>query len=216
MERYKRQLELIGEDGQTRLEEATVLVVGAGGLGNICAKFLASSGVGYIEIWDFDKVEKSNLNRQILFNDESVGKPKAVALANTIRKINPNITCDGIYERFDYPYTLEDVNVVVDCSDNMETAYYLEQEALEEGIPLVFGATSRWFGCCKVIKDKPYLKKNYTTKNSNINNGVFSPIGGLVGSFQASMALKLILDEKVSEDTYHFDILNDRFISYNN
>ena len=93
MERYKRQVEIIGDEGQQKLQDASVVIIGAGGLGNIVAKFLASSGVGFILICDDDRVDKTNLNRQLLFNDESINSNKALALVKTLHKINP----DGFY-----------------------------------------------------------------------------------------------------------------------
>lgn len=214
MERYKRQIDLIGEDGQAKLSNASVLIVGAGGLGNIASKFLASSGVGYIEIWDDDKVEESNLNRQILFNEESIGKPKVVTLVNTLGKINPDITLHGQYERFESPYDLESIDVVLDCSDNMETTYYLEEQALITGIPLVFGATSKWSGLVTVIREK-YLKENYPNKQLNKEHSVIGPIGGIIGSLQAGIAIKLIVGLPVGEEVMHYDLLNNVMTKFN-
>lgn len=214
MERYKRQVNLIGEDSQAKLKNAEVLIIGAGGIGNICAKFLASSGVGYVEIWDNDDVELSNLNRQILFNSGSLGLSKAEALANTIRKINPDIECEGITAMFEAPFGLEDVDVVLDCTDNMKSSYYIEEQALKYNVPLVFAKTSKWFGTVTVIKDKQYLQQNYPTKQLNKDGSVIPAIGGVIGSFQANLALKLITGMKVSDKVFHFDILNDRFTEY--
>lgn len=217
MERYKRQIGLIGEEGQKKLAEAKVLIVGAGGLGNIASKFLASSGVGHIRIADNDVVDRSNLHRQLLFNEECVNVNKANALTRTLERINPYIRLSWFELKIQDARDIHkgEYDVILDCTDNMEASYYLEEKALLNNIPLVFAKTSKWFGVVKVIRDKEYLKNNYPTKQLNKDNSVFPPIGGLVGSYQASMALKLILGKKVSEETFHFDILNDKFINYN-
>ena len=95
-ERYKRQLSLIGESGQAKLKDTLVTIVGAGALGNIATKFLASTGVGNIIIIDPDIIDKSNLNRQILFNEEAIGKSKAYGLLRTLQKINSDIEYKAI------------------------------------------------------------------------------------------------------------------------
>lgn len=214
--RYDRQIGLIGEEGQAKLSKAWVLIIGAGGLGNICAKFLASSGVGTITIIDHDTVELSNLNRQLMFNNESIGKNKANALYKTLQKINPEIDVRWANGKIqDYIFNFfSPHNVIVDCTDNMETSYYIEKMALKYGIPLVFAKTSKFFGVVTVLKDTPYLKENYPTKQLNKDNSVFPVIGGIVGSYQANLALKLILGLKVTDKVIHFDCLNDSIIQY--
>lgn len=213
--RYKRQIGLIGEEGQEKLSKARVFIVGAGGLGNIAAKFLASSGVGTIGITDYDFIEKTNLNRQLLFNEEFIGKPKAASLKKTLKKINPEVNVLS----WDYKFTkfceLTDCwDVLLDCSDNIKTAYALEKEAGRLGIPLVFAKTSKYCGVVTVLGDKLYLEKNYPTKQLNKDHSVFPVIGGIVGSYQANLALKIILGLKVTNKVIHFDCLNDSIIQY--
>ena len=212
--RYARQIGLIGEKGQAKLSKAWVLIVGAGGLGNICAKFLASSGVGNILIIDHDTVELCNLNRQIMFNKESIGKGKAESLCKTLEKINPEINCYAFEQRFEKPFGIQFVDLVLDCTDNMESSYFIEQEALKEGIPDVFAKTSKYCGVVTILGNKPYLENNYPMKQLNKDNSVFPPIGGIVGSYQANLALKLLLGLKVTDKVIHFDCLNDSIIQY--
>jgi len=212
--RYDRQIGLISEKGQNKLKMMRVCIIGAGGIGNIAAKFLASSGVGHIEIFDKDIVEKSNLNRQILFNEQSVGKNKAEALKNTILKINPEIGCYAFNQKFEKPLGFQFVDVVLDCTDNMESSYFIEQEALKEGVPVVFAKTSKYFGVVTVLRNKPYLQKNYPTKQLNKDNSVFPPIGGVIGSLQAGFALKLLLGMEVDDDVVHYDFLNNVTTKY--
>ena len=213
MERYKRQISLIGENGQEKLKKAKILVVGAGGIGNIAAKYLASSGVGRITIADGDTVDESNLNRQLLFNTESIGKNKAIKLCKTISKINPEILCGAYSYRITGDTCIIGYDLILDCTDNLETSYHLESEAIREGIPLIFAKTSKWFGSVTVIRSK-YLKKDYPTNQLNTNNSVIPPIGGIIGSFQANLALKIILGKEISNKVFYFDILNDKFIQF--
>jgi len=214
--RYDRQIGLIGEEGQSKLSKARVLIIGAGGLGNICAKFLASSGVGELLIVDHDIVEKSNLNRQIMFNKKSIGKNKAESLYKTLQKINPEVRvsyADSKIQNYIKEF-FQGYNVIMDCTDNMETSYYIEKMALKFETPLVFAKTSKYFGVVTVLRDKPYLKENYPTKQLNKDNSVFPPIGGVLGSLQAGFALKLLLGMEVDDDVVHYDFLNNVMTKY--
>jgi molybdopterin/thiamine biosynthesis adenylyltransferase len=213
-ETYKRQLGLIGEEGQDKLKNAKVLVVGAGGIGNIAAKYLGAMGVGDLIIQDGDVIDQSNLNRQLLFNTESIGYNKAEKLSDVIRKINKDIKCYPEPKMLTEKHILEGFDIVLDCTDNMETSYILESKCLELGIPLVFAKTSNYCGVVTIIKDKKYLKRNYPTKQLNKDHSVFPAIGGIIGSFQASLAIKLILGKKTNDKVYHFDLLNDSFIQF--
>lgn len=215
-ETYKRQIPLIGTLGQEKLTNANVLVVGAGGIGNIAAKYLASSGVGRIVITDNDVVEKSNLNRQLLFNTDSLNHNKAIKLAEVITKINPEIDCLSSPNRVQDLglLSVHSFDLILDCTDDLDTSYYLEKAALSLKIPLIFAKTSKYFGVVTVIRYEPYLEKNYPTKQLNKDNSVFPVIGGIVGSYQANLALKLILGLNVTDMVIHFDCLNDNIIKY--
>ena len=216
MGRYTRQIDLFGYEKHQLLRNAKVLVVGAGGLGNICAKFLASSGVGSIVIADHDHVELSNLNRQIMFNDDSIDVNKAEALCGTLEKVNPDIRASWYDIRIQDTEEIEkgEYDVIIDCTDNMETSYFLESIAIDSDIPLVFAKTSKWFGTVGIIRKSPYLRKSYPKKQLNKNNAVFPCIGGIVGSYQAGLAIKLILGLKTTDDIIYIDSLNDKITTY--
>jgi len=219
-ETYKRQAGLIGEEGQRVLKNSAVVVIGAGGIGNISAKYLASTGVGKIIIVDSDRIEEANLNRQILFNKALVGDFKSNALCKTLNKINPDnwyVPCEGLIGESSFEGDVEwikqhlhpyDNCVILDCTDNMKSAYIIEKIALKLNVPLVFAKTSKYFGVVTVIKDGPYLEKNYPTKQLNQDNSVFPPIGGVIGSLQAGFAIKLILGLDVDDDVVHYDFFN--------
>jgi len=224
--RYDRQLRLVGGSGQETLKNSAVFIVGAGGIGNIAAKYLASSGVGKIIICDNDTIEESNLNRQILFNEESIGKYKSDTLCNTLNKINPDNCYVPIIGGIGESHIIDDTEfvrkhlfphdncVILDCTDNMKTSYVLEKIALDLNTPLVFAKTSQYFGVVTIIRYRPYLINNYPTKQLNKDKSVFPTIGGVVGSFQASLALKLILGLKTNDKVFHFDVLNDNFVQF--
>ncbi len=208
-ETYKRQLGLIGEDGQAKLAKASILIVGAGGIGNIAAKYLASSGVGHLTMFDPDIISQSNLNRQLLFNEESIGRSKVIKLKEVLHKINSNLITSVYTDKIqEHPEKFVGHDIVLDCTDNMESSYFIEEQCLKHHIPLVFAKTSKYFGVVTIIKDNRYLRNNYPTKQLNKDHSVFPPIGGVIGSLQAGFAIKLILGLKVDDDVVHYDFLN--------
>lgn len=219
--RYERQIALIGEVGQKSLKDSCIIIVGAGGLGNIAAKFLASAGVNKLIIIDHDKVEKSNLNRQFLFNTKSINKYKSKALKKTLKKINPEVIVIPVTYPVNFKNSVKvmklgiahNVNVILDCTDNMPAAYVIENIALNLQKPLVFAKTSRYYGMVTIIT-KPFLKSQYPNKQLNENGAVFGPIGGIIGSIQASLALKIILGLKLDKDILYYDALNNEMIKY--
>jgi len=220
-DRYTRQVSLIGKEGQEKLRKACVMIVGAGGLGNIAAKFLASSGVGKLIIIDHDIVGKSNLNRQFLFNKKTIGKAKAKALKATLKKINPEVRVEAVVKRVDFNSEIlimktaiaNKVTVILDCTDNMEAAYQVESIALNLQVPLVFGKTSKYSGVVTIIREA-FLKAKYPDQQLNSDGSVFPAIGGIIGSIQASLVLKLILDLKIDNDVLYYDALNNEMVKY--
>ena len=167
-DRYIRQIELIGKEGQKKLKKACVMVIGAGGLGNIAAKYLASTGVGKLILVDYDHVEKSNLNRQVLFNKLSIGKSKVESLKKTLNKINSDVKIKAINKKVNFNSEVyfmekaiyEKVDVILDCTDNMASAYIIESIALNLQKPLVFAKTSKYSGVVTIIKS-PFLKESF-------------------------------------------------------
>lgn len=220
-DRYTRQIALIGDNGQEKLKKACVMIIGAGGLGNIAAKFLASSGVGKLIIVDHDIVEKTNLNRQFLFNKKTIGKAKAVGLKKTLHKINSEVDVTAVIVQVSFITAImimeiaiaNNVNVILDCTDNMEAAYQIENIALNLQIPLVFGKTSKYSGVVTIIKEA-FLKAKYPNQQLNSEGAVFPAVGGIIGSIQASLALKIILDLKIDDDVLYYDVLNNEMIKY--
>jgi len=153
---YSRQIILreIGVEGQRRLLDAKVLLVGAGGLGSPAAMYLAASGVGTLGIADFDRVDKTNLNRQILHGYGDVGKPKVQSAEETINRLNPEVKVVTFKEKLSPQNALAIINefdVVLDGSDNFPTKYLLNDASFLAGKPYVFGAAVRFEGQASVF-----------------------------------------------------------------
>ena len=154
--RYSRQMLLpqVGVDGQLKLLDARVLLVGAGGLGSSAALYLAAAGVGTIGIADFDRVEKSNLNRQVIHATGNAGKPKTESAREGLGRINPDIRVITYYERMtpeNIADILKDFDMLLDGSDNFRTKYLLNDAAFFAGKPYIFGGAVRTEGQAAVF-----------------------------------------------------------------
>ena len=150
-ERYSRQIKLpqVGTEGQAQLLKSRVLIIGMGGLGSPVALYLASAGIGQLTITDFDRVDESNLQRQIIHNRASVGDLKAASAQHTIEKLNPGCVVDALDYELEGDELLEQVgmaDVVLDCTDNFPSRFALNEACIAMGTPLVSGAAIRWEG----------------------------------------------------------------------
>ena len=203
--RYSRQILLSQIDiwGQERLIQARVLIIGAGGLGCPAAIYLAAAGVGRITIADDDKVELSNLQRQIAHRTEDIGKPKATSAKETLSELNPNVEVEALCCRLEGDLLRQQVaqtDIVLDCSDNFITRFAVNRACIEAGKPLVSGAAIRFEGQVAVFDprrpDSPCYHCLYPDRGelreSCSQSGVIAPITGIVGSIQALEAIKVI------------------------
>jgi molybdopterin/thiamine biosynthesis adenylyltransferase len=155
-ERYSRHIILpqVGEKGQQKLLEAKVLVVGAGGLGSPASIYLAAAGVGRLGILDSDRVDLSNLQRQILHFQQDIGALKAESARETVQALNPNISVVPYARRLDPSNvlkTLEDWDLVLDCADNFPTKYLLNDACYFAGKPLIYGSIFQFEGQATVF-----------------------------------------------------------------
>ncbi|MFD2726333.1 molybdopterin-synthase adenylyltransferase MoeB [Hyunsoonleella rubra] len=204
--RYNRHIILseIGQKGQDKISNAKVLVIGAGGLGCPVLQYLAAAGVGKIGIIDFDVVELSNLQRQVLFGTSSLGKNKALAAKERMEDLNNGINIHAYPEALTYQNAIElfqQYDIIVDGSDNFETRYLVNDACILAGKPLVFGAIYKFEGQVSVFNfnDGPSYrclfpnppKKDAVPNCSEI--GVLGVLPGIIGSMQANEVLKLIL-----------------------
>ena len=206
--RYSRHILLpkIGYEGQEKLTKSHVLIVGAGGLGSPAALYCAASGVGKLTICDFDVVDLTNLQRQIIHTTQSVGINKAVSAQQTIYEINPEVSVQTIQQKSseaEFKILAEQADVVIDCSDNFATRYALNRVCLQLKKPLVSGAAIGFEGQISVFDFRHEASPCYqclfpdTGEESDLRcatNGVFAPLVGMIGTTQAAEALKLIMN----------------------
>ncbi len=202
--RYSRQIMLpdIDIEGQEKLLTAKVLVVGLGGLGSPVAMYLASAGVGHLILADFDKVDLSNLQRQIAHTTHRIGENKAQSAAKTLRELNPDIQITCIEKMLDTESLLEQVkqvSVVVDCTDNFQTRFAINVACVAARVPLVSGAAIRLDGQITVFdfrkESSPCYACLYEQTSDDVTcaaNGVLAPLVGVIGSMQALETIKLI------------------------
>lgn len=204
--RYSRHILLdeIGVEGQEKILAAHVLVIGAGGLGSPAALYLAASGVGTLTLVDDDKVELSNLQRQILHTPERIGQNKALSAATTLSRLNPEIRLAPVTTRAaneELQALVRAADVVVDCCDNFATRHAVNRACFTHGKPLVSGAATRFSGQLTVFdprrEESPCYHCLFGEEGEEGDGpcatfGVFAPLVGIIGSMQATEALKLI------------------------
>ncbi len=206
-QRYSRHVLIpeVGEDGQLKLLDSRVLLIGAGGLGSPAALYLAAAGVGRIGIVDDDRVDASNLQRQVLHSTARLGEWKAESAQRTLRELNPDVEVVPYLERLsseNVDRILEEGwDVIVDGADNFPTRYLVNDAAVWHGIPLVHGSIYRFEGQATVFKpgDGPCYRCLFAQPPppelapSCAEGGVLGVLPGIVGSLQANEALKLCL-----------------------
>ncbi len=205
--RYSRHLLLddIGIEGQARLAAAHALVIGAGGLGSPVALFLGSAGVGRLTLVDGDRVDLTNLQRQIAHDLSTLGEPKAISAALRVAGINPRIDVIALNERVEserLDELVDEADVVVDCSDNFATRHAVNAACVRHGKPLVAGAAIVFDGQISVYDTRAPDAPCYACvfppdaafeDVACASMGVFAPLVGIIGSMQAAEALKLIV-----------------------
>ena len=204
--RYNRHLLLpeVGVEGQRKLKAARVLLIGAGGLGSPAALYLAAAGVGTLGIVDFDVVDVSNLQRQILHGTSDVGRSKLASATDRLRDINPFVRVEAHETRFTSVNALELIgryHLVVDGTDNFATRYLVNDACVLAGVPNVYGSIFRFDGQASVFctADGPCYRCLYPEPPppgvvpSCAEGGVLGVLPGLIGTLQATEALKLIL-----------------------
>jgi molybdopterin/thiamine biosynthesis adenylyltransferase/rhodanese-related sulfurtransferase len=206
VQRYSRHLILpeVGMEGQRRLRAARVLVIGAGGLGSPILSYLAAAGVGTIGIVDFDTVDLTNLQRQIIYATDDVGRPKLEVAAQRVRSMNPDVEVKLYETRLSSENALEVLrgyDVVVDGTDNFPTRYLINDACVMLGIPNVYGSIFRFDGQASVfcLPEGPCYRCVYPEPPppglvpSCAEGGVLGVLPGIIGTIQATEAVKLIL-----------------------
>ena len=221
--RYSRHILLpeFGIEGQSRLRASHALIVGAGGLGCPAALYLASSGIGRLTLADPDRVDRTNLQRQILYRDDAVGALKVEAARRTLGAINPEVSVVPLAERLEGDALEQRVaasDVVLDCSDNFATRHAVNRACVRHAKPLVSGAAMRFDGQVAVFDlrrdDAPcyaclFPEGGETEELRCAVMGVLAPLTGTVGALQAVEAIKLLagVGESLNGRLLMFDAL---------
>lgn len=208
----------VGEDGQSELLDSSVLVVGAGGLGSSALLHLASAGVGKIGIVDGDRVELSNLQRQIIHKSEDIGKPKVESARESLLEINSEPDIETYERRLkpeDVFEVIEGWDIVIDCSDNFSTKFLVNDACVLRDIPFSHGSVLRLTGMTTtVIPHQGPCYRCFTPRAPPENDvsscqevGVLGVLPGIIGSIQAAEAIKYIisLGEPLSGEMLHLD-----------
>jgi sulfur-carrier protein adenylyltransferase/sulfurtransferase len=227
-EHYERHLVLpeIGLEGQLRLRQARVAVVGAGGLGCPIVQYLVAAGVGYVRLIDDDRVCPSNLQRQILFTYDDVGHGKATAAARRMAHLNPWVKVDPVDARLsvaNWNQLLADVDVVLDGTDNFKAKYLLSDACVLLKRPLVYGAVHKFWGQCALFSSDREDGLNYrdlfpapppaALAPNCAEAGVLGVLPGLIGVLQASLCLQRILGEDNADRLLGIDLQDLSFIN---
>lgn len=204
--RYSRHilLDQFGIEGQERLLAASVLVVGAGGLGSPVALYLASAGVGKITLADGDQVDLTNLQRQILHTSQRIGQSKAVSGRTALREINPEVEVETVNRRLageELATLVATADLVVDCCDNFATRHAINRSCVRHRRPLVSGAAIQFAGQLAVFDSRRphtpcynclFPEGDEAEETRCAVMGVFAPLTGIIGAMQAAEALKLL------------------------
>jgi adenylyltransferase/sulfurtransferase len=209
--RYSRQIRLsqIGEFGQQKIIDSTVLIIGMGGLGSPAALYLAASGVGKLIISDFDIVEESNLQRQIIHTNYAIGDNKVDSAKNSLKALSPHCEVEAINYQIDgdeLKKIINRVDLVLDCSDNFPTRFEVNRYCVKSGTPLVSGAAIRLEG--QILSYQPnaespcyqclYSESVYENAQSCEMEGILGPVVGVIGTMQALQALMILTDNAAS------------------
>jgi len=208
--RYARQVKLphIGISGQKKLARARVLIAGVGGLGSLSSMYLAAAGVGHLIVVDHDHVELSNLNRQLIHSEASLGKPKVASASQRLGQLNSTIQITPLQVKIDHgsiDELLEGVDLMVDGCDNYLTRKVLNRASLRRSLPWVFGGVQGFDGmvtsfvpglssCFECIIPDPGTHNNTESRTAAPDNGIIGATAGMIASIQAMEAIKLLLN----------------------
>ncbi|MBI3899702.1 MAG: molybdopterin-synthase adenylyltransferase MoeB [Gammaproteobacteria bacterium] len=204
--RYSRHILLpqIGIDGQQKLLDARVLIIGVGGLGSPVSMYLAASGVGHLVLVDFDKVDLTNLQRQIVHVTETVGQTKVASATARLNALNPDVQITGIERQLDAEELLEQVRLadaVIDGSDNFPTRFAVNAACVRAKKPLISAAVTRFEGQVAVFRNDQPNRSCYRCLYDDtgevgetcVQFGVLAPVAGLVGCVQATETMKVLM-----------------------
>jgi len=202
--RYSRQISIkaMDIDGQERLKQAKVLMIGAGGLGCAASQYLTVAGIGELTLVDFDMVELSNLQRQVLHQDANIGQPKVASAKQTLSQLNPHVainTINAVLDDHEFDALIADHNIVLDCTDNVSVREQLNLCCFKYKVPLISAAAIRMEGMVTVFDYQVETPCYHCfsalfgeQQLSCVESGVLAPVVGMIGCLQAVEAIKVI------------------------
>ncbi len=210
--RYIRQETFIGKEAQERLRRASVAVIGLGALGSVVAELLARAGVGKLIIADKDVVDITNLQRQVIFTENDILKPKAVRAREYLNSVNSDVEVIEISDNINNE-NLDKIktDVIVDCTDNFQTRFLLNEFCAKNKIPLVHGSAVADKGYVFVVKDNACLSCIYS-KNTDSENcqseGILNLTSSIVGSIQANEVIKILINSDYENNLLKINVTN--------
>jgi len=207
--RYSRHLVLddFNQQSQKKLNKASVLIIGLGGLGTAASLYLANSGVGKIIVNDYDSIDMTNLPRQILYNSDDLGKNKAETAKKKLLRFNPNIAVKALSEKLEYKELKEVslfVDIVLDCTDNLQSRLLINKVCIKNKKSLVSGAAIRYEGHIAIFRNDISIKSCYnclySQEDENIEDcegsGILASVAGLVGTTMSAEVIKILIGKK--------------------
>jgi len=211
--RYSRQRKLkeMGEKKQELLRKKKVVIIGCGGLGSAAAELLLRAGVEHLTLIDKDKIELTNLGRQLLYEEKDVGKYKAKVAKEKLLKINSRAKTDAhvLYLDNKNLSLLDNADLVLDCTDNLETRFWINYHCHKNKIPWIYASAIRWEGYVMFISPKgPCLSCFLKKGNSETCNqqGIVGPLPTSIASLQTTLALRYLVGEKIEPLLYRLDL----------
>jgi len=214
MGRYQKQALVLGKEAQAKLQNSLVAIVGLGALGTVSANLLCRAGVGHLVLVDRDLVELDNLQRQVLFDEGDISKPKAIRVAEKLRKINSEIKIESYFENLDQDtIDLLDTDLVLDCTDNLETRFLINDYCKKNKKPWIFASAIKQAGFVYVIAPKkPCFRCIFKEASLETceTTGVLNAITMQVGAIQSNEAIKLLVDAEVEQDLLFINLTKNK------
>lgn len=211
--RYSRQTSFkkIGEEGQEKISKATIAIVGLGGLGSNCSNLLARAGIGKLILIDHDNVDDSNIQRQTLYSEKDIGKPKAELAAQYLKEINSHINVEvQNIELGENNLDILKSDIILDCTDNLETRRLINKYCLENKIPWVHASCVRDIGeVYTILPGKPCYECVFRHSKAELlpeKEGILNTTVAMTASIQVNEAFKLILGQETSNELIRFNI----------
>ena len=212
--RYLRQeiIPLMGITGQKKLAKSKITIIGLGALGTVTSDLLARAGVGHITLIDRDIIELNNLQRQLLYDENDIGKPKAIVAYEKLSKINSEISIKSHATdlNFENISLLKKTDIVLDCTDNLETRFLINDFCKKNRIPWIYAAAIRWTGTIyNILPNGPCLKcilGNARSEETCETAGIINSVSAAVSAIQANEAIKILLNLPHEKDMLRFNL----------